>query len=166
MGMAMKLADYLSAHPVRYDVVAHSPTASSLESAEATQLPPGCIAKGVVLEDEANRFLMAVLPASRKLRLGELRKRTGHMLRLATEEEMRDRLGDCAAGAVPPLGEAFGMKTLFDESLNSQTDVYFEAGDHATLVHMKMSDFVALLEDVERMEFSEPMGATGARRVL
>lgn len=62
MGMAMKLADYLRAHPVQFDLLTHSHTGNSLQSAEAMHLPPRCLAKAVVLEDEKARMVMAVLP--------------------------------------------------------------------------------------------------------
>lgn len=156
MGLAMKLADYLAAHPVPYDLVAHSHTMSSRQSARSMDLSPDCLVKAVVLEDENDKFLMAVLPASRKVNLGELRKCIGRMLRLADEAELRERFGDCEFGAVPPIGNAYGMETIWDDCLMNQSDVYFEAGDHETQVHVKTSDFVGLLEGAQHMDFSAP----------
>ncbi|MFY9314019.1 MAG: hypothetical protein WAO95_00495 [Burkholderiales bacterium] len=49
MGMAMKLADYLAAHPVPFELVAHSYTRSSLQSARSMDLTPGCLVKYVAL---------------------------------------------------------------------------------------------------------------------
>ena len=157
MGLAMKLADYLAAHPVPFDLVAHSHTRSSLQSAKSLDLTPGCLVKAVVLEDENDQFLMAVLPASRKVDLGELRRCIGHMLRLAGGAELRERFGDCEVGAVPPIGNAYGMETVWDDSLMSRPDVYFEAGDHETSVHVKTRDFVGLLEGARHLDFSAPM---------
>lgn len=157
MGLALKLADYLAAHSVPFDLVAHSHTRSSLQSARSMDLTPGCLVKAVVLEDENDRFLMAVLPASRKVDLGELRRCFGHMLRLASEADLRERFGDCEVGAVPPVGNAYGMETVWDDSLMSRPDVYFEAGDHETSVHLKTRDFVGLLEGARHMDFSAPM---------
>jgi Ala-tRNA(Pro) deacylase len=163
MGMAMKLADYLRAHAVQFDLLTHSHTGNSLQSAEAMHLPPRCLAKAVVLEDEKARMVMAVLPASCKLQLGELRSRTGRMLRLATEAELQARFDDCAPGAVPPIGTAYGMETILDDSLMTLPEVYFEAGDHQTLVRVKTRDFVGLLEGASHMPFSAPMGGAGSR---
>jgi prolyl-tRNA editing enzyme YbaK/EbsC (Cys-tRNA(Pro) deacylase) len=58
-------------------------------------------------------------------------------LRLATEAKLKYLLKDCEPGAVPPLGAAYGLETVWDDSLLEQSDTYFEAGDHETLVHMK-----------------------------
>jgi len=163
MGMAMKLSDYLRSHPVQYDLVKHPHSASSLQSANTTQVPPGCVVKAVVLEDEDDHFLMAVLPASRKIDLQALRSDTGRMLRLASESEVGERFGDCELGAVPPIGPAYGIETVWDDSVVNEPEVYFEAGDHETLVHVKTGDFVRLLEDARHMSFSEPLGAAGPR---
>ncbi|OGA00908.1 MAG: hypothetical protein A3H35_12730 [Betaproteobacteria bacterium RIFCSPLOWO2_02_FULL_62_17] len=157
MGMAMKLANYLTAHPVPFDLVAHPHTRSSLQSARSMELAPGCLVKAVVLEDENDRYLMAVLPASRRVNLGELRNCIGRMLRLADEVELRERFGDCDLGAVPPIGNAYGMETIWDDSLMTRPDLYFEAGDHETHVYLKTRDFVGLLEGARHMEFSAPM---------
>ena len=164
MGMAMKLADYLGAHPVPFELVAHSRAMSSLQSAKSMHLPPACVAKAVVFEDA--QFLMAGLPASRRVNLGELRSRIGRMLRLATEAELRERFGDCEFGAVPPIGNAYGMDTVWDDSLTSQPDVYFEAGDHETHVHVRTRDFVGLLEGAQHLAFSAPMHRAGSRALF
>ena len=34
------------------------------------------------------------------------------------------------------------MKTLMDESMSTQPDIYFEAGDHETLIHMRTEQFM------------------------
>jgi Ala-tRNA(Pro) deacylase len=163
MSMAMKLADYLRAHPVKFDVLTHPHTGNSMQSAEAMNVPPGCLAKAVILEDENARMVMAVLPASCKLKLSDLRNRTGRMLRLATEAELRERFADCEPGAVPPIGQAYGMETIVDDRLMMQPEVYFEAGDHETMVRVKTSDFVGLLEGAPHMTFSAPMREAGSR---
>lgn len=157
MGMAVKLSDYLRLHPVQFELLKHSHTGTSLQSAEAVRVPPGCLAKAVVLEDEEANWVMAVLPASRKLDLGDLCSRTGRTLRLATEAELRERFADCELGAVPPIGKAYGMETILDDSLMAQPELYFEAGDHETLVRVKTSDFVGLLEGAAHMAFSAPL---------
>jgi Ala-tRNA(Pro) deacylase len=166
MGMSMKLADYLRAHPVKFELVTHSHTGNSLQSAEAMHVPAGCLAKAVVLEDEDARMVMAVLPASCKLKLGDLRSRTGRMLRLATEAELRQRFADCELGAVPPIGKAYGMETIVDDRMMTQPEVYFEAGDHETLVRVKTSDFMGLLEGAAHMPISAPMREDGPTRLF
>jgi hypothetical protein len=44
--------------------------------------------------------------------------------------------------------------------------VYFEGGDHETLVRVKTSDFVGLLEGAPHMPFSAPMHEDGPRSLF
>ncbi|MBI2317831.1 MAG: YbaK/EbsC family protein [Betaproteobacteria bacterium] len=156
MGIAMKLSDYLKASAVQYDVVPHPHSGSSMQTARASNVPAQCLAKAVVLEDDTHA-IMAVLPASRRLRLGELEASNGRALRLASERELKSLFNDCEPGAVPPLGAAYGMETIWDDSLSDQPEMYFEAGDHETLVHMKTKDFIGLMKDARHMAFSSQM---------
>ena len=99
-------------------------------------------------------YAIVIIPASRWLQMAELRKELGRDLQLATEEEIAQLFKDCEPGAVPPLGPAYGVETLLDEALSSLDDVYFEAGDHAQLVHIRGEDFQDLLRGVRRGYYS------------
>jgi len=153
MGIAMKLSDYLKANEVQYEVVNHSHSGNSLQTARASNVPARCLAKAVVLED-ATHAVMAVLPASRRLELRELQASNGRALRLATETELKYLFSDCEPGAVPPVGAVYGIETIWDDSLMEQPETYFEAGDHETLVHMKTRDFIGLMKGARHMAFS------------
>jgi Ala-tRNA(Pro) deacylase len=88
---------------------------------------------------------MAVVPADRRIDLRELREALGRHLVLASESELEGLFPDCSAGAIPPVGEAYGIRTFWDPSLGDMADVYFEGGDHRTLVHMDGPTFEALM---------------------
>jgi Ala-tRNA(Pro) deacylase len=49
------------------------------------------------------------------------------------------------------------MQTYLDESLTRQPDVYFEAGDHEALIHMRVEQFLTLMDDTERVRCSHRM---------
>lgn len=153
MGIAMKLSDYLKASAVPFEVLKHTHSGNSMQTALASNVPAGCLAKAVVLEDKTHT-VMAVLPASKRLELRELRASDGPDLRLATEAELKGLFIDCEPGAVPPLGAVYGIETIWDDSLMEQSEIYFEAGDHETLVHMKSRDFIGLMKGARHMPFS------------
>ena len=156
MGIAMKLSDYLKANDAQYEVVSHSHSGNSMQTARASNVPARCLAKAVVLEDDSHAVL-AVLPASRRLELREMQASSGPGLRLATETDLKDLFKDCEVGAVPPIGAAYGVETVWDDRLMEQSDTYFEAGDHETLVHMKTRDFIALMKGARHMSISTQM---------
>jgi Ala-tRNA(Pro) deacylase len=75
---------------------------------------------------------------------------------LAEEDELGRVFDDCAVGAVPP-GLGYGVATIVDEALEAQPDIYFEAGDHASLIHMDGAEFTRMMRNARHGQFSEPM---------
>ena len=73
---------------------------------------------------------------------------------LAEEKDAAGYFPDCDPGAIPPLGPAYGMETLLDEALVSLAHVFFESGDHRTLIKVSGGDFLDLLSGVRRGHFS------------
>ena len=99
-------------------------------------------------------FVIAVVPATRKVDLGAVHRHFGRPLGLATEDELKSLFGDCEPGAVPPLGAAYGIDSVFDDSLMEEADVYFEAGDHRGLVHLSGTEFRKLMTGVPHGDIS------------
>jgi Ala-tRNA(Pro) deacylase len=153
MAIALTLQQYLGDHRVEYDVVPHAPTLSSMRTAQASHVPGDSLAKAVLLKDEAG-YLLAVLPASHHLRLNDLAARLERPVELASEQEIAALFRDCAHGAVPPIGAAYGVEVIIDESIARQPDVYFEGGDHVTLIHMTAAQFARLTSGAPHGLFS------------
>jgi Ala-tRNA(Pro) deacylase len=86
--------------------------------------------------------------------LDALNRLLGRRLSLTTEAEIGARFRDCEVGAVPALGPAYGLDTVLDQSLADHSDIYFEAGDHESLIHMRGADFVNLLGGTTRGHIS------------
>jgi Ala-tRNA(Pro) deacylase len=143
MALAPTLEKYLADQNVRYDLVPHERTMSSMDTAEVSHISGNCLAKGILLRDSQGYWL-AVLPASRHVRLSDLRTELGEQVDLATEQEAAEVFRDCERGAIPPVGACYGLDVMVDNSLDQQPELYFEAGDHATLVHMSQADFARL----------------------
>jgi len=143
MAISPTFQTYLATKNVVYDVVAHEPTKSSMRTAEACRVSGDWVAKAVVLGDEYG-YILAILPASHHIRLQDLRMQLGLDVHLATEHEIEELFQDCVRGAVPPVGECYGLDTVVDDSIEEQPEVYLEGGDHATLVHMSHAQFAAL----------------------
>jgi Ala-tRNA(Pro) deacylase len=143
MAIALTLERYLDAHNVKYDVIAHAPTNSSMQTAKTCHISGDRLAKAVLLRDDVG-YALAVLPASHQIRLAELKRQFGDDVDLATEREIEDLFQDCARGAIPALGDCYGLDMVVDDSIEEQPEVYFEGGDHATLIHMSKAQFAGL----------------------
>lgn len=153
MAVAMTLQDYLDRWKYDYEVLKHPYTSSSLETAEAAHISGEQLVKCVLTEDYRG-YLMVVLPASHQVEFERLDEVLDRRLALASENELADIFTDCELGAIPPLGSAYGVDVVVDESLTDCEDVYFEAGDHTELIHMSGDAFRDLMAGAERGEFS------------
>jgi Ala-tRNA(Pro) deacylase len=142
MTVAPTLQKYLD-QTITYDLVPHDPTMSSTRTAEACHVPGDRLAKAVVLRRDSG-YIMAILPASRHLHLPALRMQLGHRVDLANEDEIAKLFTDCERGAVPPVGECYGLDVIVDDSIDSQREVYLEGGDHATLIRLGGEQFARL----------------------
>lgn len=138
---------------IHYDVISHPPTTDSMHTAGAVHIPGDQLAKCVLLVDEFG-FLMAVVPATHRIEFAALGRQLNRRLGLATETELTGLFTDCQAGAIPPLGTAYGIETVLDESLAECEDIYFEAGDHLNVVRVTGKDFLRLLAEPKRGRFS------------
>ena len=152
MSIAPTLARYLD-QTVTYELLFHNPTMSSSRTAQASHVSGDRFAKAVLLRRDGT-FLLAVLPASRQLDLSELRAALGADIDLARESEVDAWFADCEHGAVPPVGECYGLDVMVDESIDRAPEVYFEAGDHTTLVHMTQAQFALLTASARHRRFS------------
>jgi len=152
MAIAPTFQRYLDQH-VMYDVIAHELTTSAMRTAQACHIPGDCLAKGVVLRDDSG-YMLAVLPASHHIRMSELRLQFGNDVELAGEGEIDELFTDCAHGAVPPIGECYGLDTIVDDAIDEQGQVYLEAGDHTTLVRLSHLQFAKLTADARHGHFS------------
>ena len=151
MAIAPKLKTYLDQQSADYQLVSHPHTESSMVTAAAAHVSGDQLAKAVIVKDD-EAFLMVVVPSDCHVHLGRLHKHLGREVGLATEEELVRLFPDCDEGAAPPLGAAYNIKSLVEESLTELPDVFFESGDHRSLVHVTGEQFTTLIGDVERVK--------------
>lgn len=144
MAIATRLKWFLDRHGVCYEVVQHDHAETTRGCARAAGVPDGRVAKCVLLEDERG-FLLALVPASRRIDLRTVRRTLRRRVGLAPEAKLGALFADCEEGAVPALGRAYGVPTVIDDSLLRMPDLYFEAGSHRDLVHLSGTAFRALL---------------------
>ena len=102
--------------------------------------PGDRVAKGVVLRRDGG-YMLAVMPASHRLDLSELKVKIGDDVDMATETEINRLFADCANGAVPAIGACYGLDLIIDDSIDKLPEIYVEAGDHETLLHLSHAQF-------------------------
>jgi Ala-tRNA(Pro) deacylase len=153
MTIARRLAQYLEQCGARYEVCTHPHSSTSAESARLAHVPQHQLAKSVILEDDAG-IVMAVVPADSRVRIGELaRLLQRHDLHLADEQRISQVFDDCAAGAVPAIGMAYGVETVVEEELQEVAEVYVEGGDHQALLRLSGETFGMLMRPARHAHF-------------
>jgi len=143
MSIAPTLQKYLAAENIQYKEIHHEPSMSSARTAEACHISGDRLAKGIVLRRDGE-YVLAVVPASHHLRLSDLRTTLGDTVQMADESEIDQLFRDCAHGAVPAIGKCYGLDIIVDDSIETQPEIYMEAGDHETLLHLTHAQFARL----------------------
>lgn len=147
-----RLASWLVEKGIPFQTLNHEPVFTSEQAAAARGTPLGSGAKALVVK-AADKFLLLVLPADRKLSSKKAQKGLGGKgLRFATKEELLTLTG-LEPGAVPPFGTIFGLPTYLDPALSAHETINFNAGDHATSISMAYTDFLRA-EDPALLEMS------------
>jgi Ala-tRNA(Pro) deacylase len=155
MSIARTVKGFLDSQHLNYEILQHPRTATSTQTANAAYIWRDVLVKSVLLEDDRG-YVMAVLPASRRVDLATLRRALGRELRLAEEAELVELFDDCEPGAIPPLGSAYGIPVVYDDRLADLGSVYFEAGDHEDLIYVRGEDFMQLFAGAPHCAFGEP----------
>ena len=152
MTIARRLREHLDAAGVAYETVPHPRAATSSETAQAAHVPGDHLAKSVLIHMEEGPML-AVVPSNHNVDLTTLQSILSRRIGLAPETEVEEVFDDCDIGAAPPVGVAYNVPTIIDDSLTGLDKVWFEAGDHKTLIEMKGSDFDTLMKDAKHGSF-------------
>lgn len=151
---ANKLKQFLDSNQVRYLSIQHSPAFTAQEIAASAHIPGREVAKTVMVKIDGS-MAMAVLAATKKLDLELLERAAGaRSATLASEREFASMFPDCEIGAMPPLGNLYGMRVFVDDQLAADEVIAFNAGTHSELIQMTYADFARLVQPtVGRLAF-------------
>ena len=146
MSLAPTVSSYLSKHQISYQVLNHPYSENSLDTALCAQINPEQLVKALVLENSAGELVMILTSASKKIHPKVLNHQLRKPYYFVPEFELTDLFKDCAEGAIPAVGQAYGLETFVDFELLTQPDLYIEAGDHQELIHFTGSQFHFLMK--------------------
>lgn len=146
MSIAPRIEAHLSRVGVNYDLIQHPESHTSLASARLANVPASQMAKAVITHDGDN-YRLCVIPATHQLvpELLDQHMGKGSHYRLVNENELKSLFDDCEEGAIPALGQVYGLPVVWDKSLEALPSIYFESGDHHNLVHVNHGSFMQLM---------------------
>ncbi len=142
------LLRYLDSNKVEYRVVEHSLAYSAHEVAVSTLVPERELAKAILVSVDG-RFWMTALRADHRVNTQMIKRAFGSkQVHLAHEEDLGTLFPDCQIGAMPPLGNLYGLPVMVDESLAEDEEIVFNACTHTRVIRMKFKDFKELVKPV------------------
>src|SRR5215470_14281653 len=144
MSVAAKLKQYLDDNKVEYTLLPHPRTYTAQDTAQSAHVAGKDMAKSVVIRT-GGRFILAVLPAPKRVDLERLREVLGsNDARIADESEFASLFLGCEAGAMPPFGNLYGVEVYADRSLAQDEEIVFNACTHEDAIRMRYKDFERL----------------------
>lgn len=149
-----RVTNYLDSQHIRYGLLSHPHSQSSIGSAISAEIPMHQLAKAVMLEDHEGRHLMAILPSDYKVSLSKLNDELHRSFHLINEAKVYQMFSDCSSGAVPPIPNAYHMEAIYDDELISENQLFLESGDHETLIQLDTVDFQRLMASHRHARFS------------
>ena len=130
------VTDYLSERGVGFEVVVHRRAFTSLQEARAVGVAAEEVLKTVALWT-GGKYVLAVVPASRRLELRRVREALEDPgARLATEAELQLDFPGYELGALPPLGSLLGVPLLADPEVLDHELVVFAGGTETESVRV------------------------------
>jgi Ala-tRNA(Pro) deacylase len=138
--MMSLVTEYLTGRGVAYEVVPHRRAVTSLQEARELGVAADEVLKTVALRS-GGKYVLAVVPASRRLDLRLVRERLEDPgVRLASEAELQADFPGYELGALPPLGSLLGVPMLVDPEVLGHEMVLFAAGTETESVQVAAAE--------------------------
>ncbi len=129
---------------IAYEKFEHEPVHTSEEAAAVRGVSMSQAAKALLFKTKENNFVLVVLPGDKRADSRRLKDYLGtKSIRFATPEEVETHMG-CKIGSCYPLGVIAGLRTLVDQSLSQNKEIFFNPGRHNISIKMKYADYVHL----------------------
>lgn len=141
-----KLKEYLDQNKIKYVTIKHSLAYTAQEIAATAHIKGKELAKTVLVKMDG-KMAMIVCPASYKIDLSQIKNVTKtENVRLANEQEFKDKFPECDVGAMPPFGNLYNINVYVSESLTDDEEIAFNAGTHTELIKLSYQDFEKLVQ--------------------
>jgi Ala-tRNA(Pro) deacylase len=132
---------FLDDFGARYVIISHAPAYTAQEVAASAHIPGRDMIKvvAVVLD---GRLALAAVAATCDVDLPRLRQVAGaQTAEIAREWDFAGKFPGCQVGAMPPIGQPFGVQVYVDRELAKEKFIAFNAGTHRDVIAMQFSDF-------------------------
>jgi Ala-tRNA(Pro) deacylase len=148
----MRVSEFLSAERVAFETLLHAPAYTAQHRAKYLGVSGNQVAKAVLLHS-GEGYLLAVLPATKRIDTEALSSELGSSVSLATGQEVAVVFRDCEWGVVGPFGKLYGIPSILDSSIAREQMMIFESDTHAQAIRIRCRDYESL-ERPRRLNFA------------
>ena len=125
------LLDWLREHDVDHEIHEHAVAFTATSTARAEGVDARTFAKVVGLTTGDGRRVLFVLDAPDRVDLEKARGILGtDAVTLLDEDELAELAPECEAGAIPAVGDLFGVAMYVDRAVAEDDAISFNAGSH------------------------------------
>lgn len=146
MWIVKGIKQYLINQGIKYRVRQLPPFRDMAEAQGMGDLDPGSVVKTILLHDSFG-LIMAVIPARNAINLPRLKQLLKRELTVVEEKEHQHLMKGMHPQFTPPLGNAYGIKTVIDEQIIANPRIHFTAGDNSHLIEMDTKNFHLLAQN-------------------
>lgn len=162
--LSARLKEYLEQNHVSYEKISHPLAYTAQETAELTHISGKEFAKTVIVKAD-QKMIMVVIPANQRIDLKALKTSLGATsIEIASESEFSQSFPGCDIGAMPALGNLYGVDVIADQKLTEDKEISFNAGTHTDLIKLKYTDFENLVHPKVMPVSTTPISKTKITR--
>ena len=148
----MRVAEFLNGERIAFETLLHAPAYTAQHRAKYLGVSGNQVAKAVLLHSQEG-YLLAVLPATKRIDTERLGLILGGTVTLASGKEVAVVFRDCEWGVVGPFGKLYGIPSILDSSIAPEQMMIFESDTHAEAIRIRCRDYEAL-ERPKRLSFA------------
>jgi Ala-tRNA(Pro) deacylase len=136
-GPMKSLLRWLDDKRVDYEIHEHPRSLTALATARAEGVDPKTFGKVIWVRTDEGKDALVVIDAEDHLDLRKAREvLKSSKVTLVEEEEIEALAPECDAGAMPAVGDLFGVPTYADTAIANQPELSFNGGSHSHAVRV------------------------------
>ena len=172
MPIAKKLIKFLS--KIKYELISHRTVYTAFDKAQTLRVEEKIVGKTLVIKMDRN-FALVLIPANKILDIKKFLKTANSWLKqkmiknshgririsrgqgpserfshanFATEDWMKKHLTGVRVGAIPPLGNLWGLPTFIEKSLINQPKIVINGGDYNSSIKIGPASLKKIIPDL------------------
>lgn len=145
---------YLRKANKKFEQISHKTVYTGYDLAQTLKRKLHEVGKALLVKAD-KAYVLVVLPASKRLDLGKLKKAlNAKSISLVPEKAMNTLMSASKTAAITAFGGLHKIQTVVDRGLLRTKDVFLQAGNFTDSVRMKVKDFVKL-EQAKLVQIAE-----------